>query len=408
MPAAQGNGLAMRAGVFLEAYARRFEITLVVLPVAQAGLSLAITDFTRQHSRKVEILPLDLLLHPHYRLIAGLRDPGERQAAFAQYSWPRLCPYDAAAAGQMLLAGIGGTDFDALHVERLYLAPLAAAGLPARHMILDLDEDDCATHWAIGRLHALNGEAVAAAAAFQEAEKFARLRRDFLPRFDLVLLATPEESAALGAEYPEARFAVVANAFRIPAGLPATSAPAKNTDFLMVGNFGYYPNADGARFFCQEVLPLIRQAGGRMRIALAGQRPGGDVRALAALADVSVHAGPADLAPLYADAAVAVVPIRAGGGSRIKILEAFAHGVPVVSTPIGAAGLGVIPGRHLLIADRPEDFAAAALRLRRSPALAAAVAAGGRALLEKQYRIEHAAARIESLVDALARAPTAG
>lgn len=132
------------------------------------------------------------------------------------------------------------------------------------------------------------------------------------------------------------------------------------------------------------------------------------MRALAALADVSVHAGPADLAPLYADAAVAVVPIRAGGGSRIKILETFAHGVPVVSTSIGAAGLGVIPGRHLLIADRPEDFAAAALRLRRNSPLAAAVAAGGRALLEKQYRIEHAAARIESLVDALARAPATG
>ena len=401
VPAVEGNGLAMRAGVFLEAYASRFDITVAVLPIAKAGFGFATSGFVRRHARGMEILPLEPLLHPHFRLIARICDPAERRAALAQYARPRLCPYDAEAAGEMLRSRLGETGFDAMHVERLYLAPLADAIPRPPHAILDLDEDDGAAHRSIGRLHALNGEAAAAAAVIQEAEKLDRLKHDALPRFDLILTAAPGEAAALGMEFPRCRFAVVANAFRASTGLPASPRPTKGIDYLMVGNLSYYPNADGACFLCREVLPFIRQSGGRARTVVAGQQPGAEVRALAALPDISVHAGPAHLAPFYADAAVAVVPIRAGGGSRIKILEAFAHGVPVVSTSIGAAGLEAVDGRHLLIADGPEDFAAAALRLRRDPALAAAFAAEGLALFEGRYRFEHAAAGILALVDSL-------
>jgi glycosyltransferase involved in cell wall biosynthesis len=401
MPAVEGNGLAMRAGVFLEAYARRFDITLAVLPIAEASPGIGASGLVRRHTLRVEILPLEPLLHPHFRLIARLRFPEERQAALARYARPRLCPYDAVAAGEMLLSRLGETGFDALHVERLYMAPLGDAVPRPRHAILDLDEDDGATHRSISRLHLLNGDAADAAADIQEAEKLDRLKRDFLPRFDLVLMAAPDEAAALGEEFPRCRFAVVANAFRSVTGLPASPQPTKGIDYLMVGNLAYYPNADGARFLCREVLPLIRHAGGRARTVVAGQQPGAGVRALAAIPDVSVHAGPAHVAPFYADAAVAVVPIRAGGGSRIKILEAFAHGVPVVSTSVGADGLEAVDGRHLLIADSPEDFAAAALRLRRDSALATAVAAEGLALFERRYRFEDVAAGILTLIDSL-------
>ena len=401
VPAAEGNGLAMRAGVFLEAYARRFDITLAVLLNAKTVPSFAASSFVRRHARRVELLPLEPLLHPHFRLITRLRDPVERGAALARYARPQLCSYDAILAGETLRNLLGETGFDALHVERIYLAPLADALPRPRLTIIDLDEDDGATHRSIGRLQMLNGEAADAAVSIQEAEKLDQLTRDSLPRFDLALVAAPGEAAALGKKFPSSRFAVVANAFRAPVGLPASPRPAKGIDYLMVGNLTYYPNTDGARFFCRQVLPLIRQADGRARTVVAGRDPGAEVRALAALPGVSVQAGPDHLAPFYADAAVAVVPIHAGGGSRIKILEAFAHGVPVVSTSIGAAGLGAVDGRHLLIANSPEDFAAAALRLRRDPALATAIAAEGLALFERRYRFEDAAAGILTLVDSL-------
>src|SRR3954462_14467402 len=85
LPAADGNGLAMRAGVFLEAYARRFDVTLVVLPVAQpAGAPGSLPNFVTRHARRVEILPIEETIHPLYALISRLADPAERGAALAR------------------------------------------------------------------------------------------------------------------------------------------------------------------------------------------------------------------------------------------------------------------------------------------------------------------------------------
>jgi glycosyltransferase involved in cell wall biosynthesis len=91
------------------------------------------------------------------------------------------------------------------------------------------------------------------------------------------------------------------------------------------------------------------------------------------------------LAPLYEAADVAVVPVRAGGGTRIKILEAFAHGVPVVTTPLGAEGIAAVDGEHLLLAEDALGFARACLGVKETPALGAALAARAAALLDRRY-----------------------
>jgi glycosyltransferase involved in cell wall biosynthesis len=167
----------------------------------------------------------------------------------------------------------------------------------------------------------------------------------------------------------------------------------------MVGTLGYYPNADGAAFLCRDVVPLLGRNGQPPRVAIVGSKPPESVRALGALPEVSVFADVPDVAPYYAAAKVAVVPLRAGGGSRIKILEAFAHGRPVVSTRIGAEGLAVADGRHLLLADTAEAFAAAVRRLLSDPDLAARLAAEARQLVDERYDFECVAREIEALAD---------
>ena len=122
-------------------------------------------------------------------------------------------------------------------------------------------------------------------------------------------------------------------------------------------------------------------------MTIAGSSPAPTVRALNTLTGVTVLASPADVAPLYRQARVAVVPIRAGGGTRIKILEAFASGVPVVSTALGAEGLNVEDGVHLLIADTPDAFAAACVRLARDEGLRARIIPAARQLQEDQYSL---------------------
>jgi glycosyltransferase involved in cell wall biosynthesis len=102
----------------------------------------------------------------------------------------------------------------------------------------------------------------------------------------------------------------------------------------------------------------------------------------------------ADLAPVYADADAVVVPLRAGGGTRIKILEAFVHRRPVVSTSLGAEGLEVEHHRHLLLADTPEDFAAQCARLAGDPALRESLTAGGFELASTRHTVERVRAAL--------------
>ena len=393
MPADRGNGLAMRMGMFLEAYARRFAVTLAVVPVTgnHEGKTSA---FLQRHAARIVSLPLDRVMHPLLQLIARHRDPDERRRALQAYPRPRPLFYDPIATRGMLAAELGEQRFAIVHAGRSYMAPLVEPWFGKARCILDLDEDDARTLRRIGELRARNNEGSVDGDEASDAVKFESLIGDYLWRFDLALLANELELAGLQQRYPGARLALIPNAIRPPASasLPGAVAPI---DFLMVGTLGYYPNADGALHFCREVLPLIGEA----NVTILGSRPPARLQSLASQAGISIAADVPDVAPYYAAAKAAIVPIRAGGGSRIKILEAFAYGVPVISTAIGAEGLAVEDGRHLLIADNPGDFAAAARRLLDDRELAWRLAGEARTLLGERYEFERIARRIEGLAD---------
>jgi glycosyltransferase involved in cell wall biosynthesis len=155
---------------------------------------------------------------------------------------------------------------------------------------------------------------------------------------------------------------------------------------LMVGLLTYEPNRDAAAFFAAQVLPRIRAAHPAVEFRVVGRYDEENVVALRGVPGVSVAGEVPDVTAELRRASVVVVPVRFGGGTRIKILEAFAHGVPVVSTTVGAEGLEVEDGRHVLLADHPDDLARACLRLLDDPVLGSELAAGGRALWETRYR----------------------
>ena len=131
----------------------------------------------------------------------------------------------------------------------------------------------------------------------------------------------------------------------------------------MSGNLGYFPTVDAARWFGSKVWPRIRAQRPAATWLLAGSRPGASVRRLAAAPGVQLIADPPDLIAEVRRAAVAIAPLHAGSGTPIKILEAMAHGVAVVTTAEGAAGLDGIPDEAVAVADRPEDFARCVLEL---------------------------------------------
>jgi glycosyltransferase involved in cell wall biosynthesis len=169
----------------------------------------------------------------------------------------------------------------------------------------------------------------------------------------------------------------------------------------MISLLTYEPNIDGAWFFVDEVLPLVRAAVPDVELRLVGRH---DDRA-AALAErpgVVLRGEVPDVGPELRDAAVVVVPIRSGGGTRIKILEAFARRVPVVSTTVGCEGIDAVPGEHLLTGDTPDALADACVRLLRDDALRTRVIDAAHALFVSRYRWEDIRPRIAALARAVA------
>lgn len=389
MPQCSGNGLAMRAASMLDALAHRFDVHLFVVPVV--GKRGPPSDFVRTHTVRIGGLDMAANLDPRFALIGRIFEPQARARAERAYPKPYLSRFCTGDGALSLVGWSNGFPVSAVHVMRLYLAPLAHPFLRRSRSerpfcVLDLDDDEVRTRERMARLYGDAGDQQAAAAEAAEAKKYRSFADQFFPAFDDVIVCSEADAGRLGGQYPGARFAVVPNGYR-PVDVADRQRPSNlgPLRLILVGNFGYFPNADAARFLCREVLPALRRLTDReICIGLVGALS----TALADLAKsrgVRLHGFVADLAPLYAAADVAVVPVRAGGGTRLKILEAFAYGVPVVTTRLGAEGIDAADGEHLLFADDAEAFARACLSVKEGPALAAALTSRAAALLAARY-----------------------
>jgi glycosyltransferase involved in cell wall biosynthesis len=174
---------------------------------------------------------------------------------------------------------------------------------------------------------------------------------------------------------------------------------------LFTGTMSYPPNHRGIRWFAREVWPLVRARRPDAVLDVVGKAPPDDVLALDGVAGITVHGFVDSMAPFFARAHSVVVPILAGAGIRVKIVEAMAAGRAVISTPLGCEGLaGLEPGRHLLVAEEPGAFADGAVRLLEQPELRERLAAAGRELAERSYDWRPLGDQLERvLMDAAAR-----
>jgi glycosyltransferase involved in cell wall biosynthesis len=190
----------------------------------------------------------------------------------------------------------------------------------------------------------------------------------------------------VGAIAPQACVAVYPNA------LPATPLPpaAGEEAIVFSGNMEYHPNHTAVRFFRREIWPLLRERWPLLVWRLVGKNPAAVRRYTAGDARIEVAGPVVDAVRELARSRVAVVPLLTGSGTRLKILEAWAAGLPVVSTTMGAEGLPVRDGETVLLADGAAAFAAAVTRLLASMELRQSVARAGRLLLEKEFTWETA------------------
>ena len=384
VPAETGNGLAMRAGVQLRALSAFCDVDVVVVPAAGGS---ADTTWAERHSASVTVVLPDAgeVRAGATRLMA---DPVWRERFQRSAPFPRPVAYAGPALAATVVAAAGAGEAR-VHAIRVYLAPLAVAIaelLGAPPATIDLDDDD--------------EHVLAADGNDEEAGAYGRILETFGGEFGWLSLASAEDAARVAARHGLPT-TVLPNAVTVPPGITGRSRtdPGRKL-LLLVGNLTYAPNVEAAEMLVREILPRVRDlVDGEVAVELAGNyEPGGPIAALGSAGDVVVRGYVDDLADAYARADVAVVPLARGAGTRIKLLEALAAGVPAVTTSAGAAGLATENGRHLLIADDAEGLAAAVARVLLDEKLASALVRNGRALVEQSYSTAVVSERLRALM----------
>ncbi len=239
-----------------------------------------------------------------------------------------------------------------------------------------------------------------------EARRLARYESETLGKVHVIAMSQVDADA-LRQLNPQARVSVIPNGVDTNAlrPLPWRDGPPR---LLFVGGAGHYPNLDAIRFLLGAIWPLVRKSRPDAALWLVGAGLE-NVRWLAREAEsapgVRLVGHVDDIVDAYAATDVAVVPLRIGSGTRLKILEAMALGRPVVSTSVGCEGLAVQPGEHLLVADGPGEIAEAITRIIDDKNLRRRMVADARRLVEEEYGWDEIAISMEQLYDTLLNRP---
>lgn len=387
LPVPTGHGLGMRAYAIISALSAQNRVYLIVTekpPEEKVTL-----EAVKKLCTEIVFHPLGLRPKRFYRLRAIIAMiPALYRLLFPlPHEWKQVSKCG-------LTNPFSIREFKTVHVFRFYMIPLLEC---LREKVLwqisqvDIDDIESLTHRRIASIQRLDGNKAKAVQLEIEAEQYAKLEVDWLNKFDRLFVCSSVDCKRI----------LKKKLHRSPEILPnvvdcINMIPFEQHDefrFLFVGTLSYTPNKDAIFYFCHMILPLIKAlinrdivfdvVGGGLNTRVKQELqsyPG-----LNLLGEVKFE----ELGKIYAHSNAVVVPIRAGGGTRIKILEAFAYGRPVVSTPEGIEGIAAINGNHALIAESAESFAKACVRLINDPALSSKLTAQANLLLTKEYSREN-------------------
>jgi glycosyltransferase involved in cell wall biosynthesis len=222
----------------------------------------------------------------------------------------------------------------------------------------------------------------------QAADMYANLERELLPRFDGIYVCSQQDKDQLNTQVGGQNIHVLPNVIRLPSG-PHPVKSAGPFTFLFVGNLSYYPNEDAVVYFLEHVLPCLRQRAKQpFCLTVIGSGQSRRLRRYRRIPEYRYMGYVGEMAPYYAQADAVVVPLRAGGGTRIKVLEAFSFQRPVVSTTLGVEGLEVDTEKHILIADHPQHFAEQCCRLMEDKQLSVSLTTNALTCLVAHYTQE--------------------
>ncbi len=290
------------------------------------------------------------------------------------------------------------TEFDVVQIEHPIMMPYLEAlpeALQKRAVLVAHDVD----FKKYRRIAAIEPRVARKLRVLLHSKMMERWEAKYAGRFPRYVTVSDVDGRVLLAKNPAIRLEVVPNGTDAKAThiLPESEDEA---NLVYVGTMAYPPNVDAVQWFTGGILPLVRQVRDDVHFWIVGRKP---VAAVKALASDAIHVtGAVDsVEPYYADSTICVVPLRAGGGTRLKILEAMALGRPVISTSIGCEGLEVTDGENIIIADDEQTFASKILELLADKERRRKIAAGGRKLVEEKYDWDNIAAKMMTIYETL-------
>ena len=369
------KGGRIRTWHLMRHLAKRHEITY--LAFADRDTSAADLDAMRQVAAHVVTIPRSDAPKRSLRFYAGaaahLVDP-------LPYA---VAKYRSRAYADAIDACLAAQSFDLIVCDFLVPAVNLPARLPCPAVLFTHNVES-----EIWRRHTETATGAVARLLYgAQYHRMLRFEARTLGRFDGVLAVSDADRDTFTRIYPGA---VRNPAYVVPTGVdteyfaPAPSRP-DSRHLVFTGSMDWLPNEDAMSFFCRDVLPLIRAEEPSAMLSIVGRAPTPAVKALAAEVGVDVTGRVEDVRPYMADAAVYVVPLRIGGGTRLKIFEAMSMGKAVVSTTVGAEGLPVTDGEHVRLADTPAAFARAVVDLLRNRDERARLERAARALVVERY-----------------------
>lgn len=222
-----------------------------------------------------------------------------------------------------------------------------------------------------------------------------------IPRFhDVTVLVSQKDAEVIHGLCPGARIQVIPNGVDVTYYVPSEAKEESNT-LVFHGHMSYPPNVDAMLYFCNHIMPLVVEEIPDVNLLIVGKNPSQEIRNLQNRNNVRVTGFVYDIRPFLRQASICIFPLRKGGGFRNKIAEAMAMGKPVITTTTGAEGLDALPGKHFVIADRPEEFAERIIQLLKTDRLRKNLGDSARSFVFRHYSWEKIAKQFESLYKSL-------
>ena len=359
-------------------------------------------DVLRQYCKFVPVW-LSESIPPRSRIYYRIN--GWRQTLFD--SKPRLVnEFSSPLIKESLSEELANNSFDLIQIQELLMVQY----LPVKfngHTVLDVENlwtrlllrDEIAKQLINGKsktqiTHVLHNRI--------DHKKIARYEKRALKKFDACLAISIQEEQTIRKTAPKVKTAIIPNGVDCQIFSPQPAPENTYPSLLFTGTMDWGPNADGAVYFAKTIFPRILLKKPQAIFQIVGRKPNSEVLALANLSRISVTGFVEDVRPYMTECSIFVVPLRAGSGTRLKILEAMAMGKAIVTTSIGCEGLLVENRKHLIIADTPQNFADAVLEILDRPELARKLGENGRQLVETQYDWRLISKRLEYLYQHLA------